>query len=151
MNCLEPDKTASEGHLARYSSGTCSTFRISTVRRGCPNIYSIYNTVFTLSIWTPQLLTILALKFLTSTIYYPMVCLKVAGSLANSVDSMRCCVLQHLILVYTFCSGLSVWVYWVTTLWGQTDSFVWCCPENMLLTFHAQYFKIFQNVFCWNS
>ena len=38
-------------------------------------------------------------KILTSTIYYPMLCLKIAGWMANSVD---------LIWVYTVCSGLSV-------------------------------------------
>ena len=49
-------------------------------------------TVFTLSIGTPQLLTI------TSTIYCPMLCLKIAGWVANSVDpdQVTCSAVSHL-------------------------------------------------------
>ena len=43
-------------------------------------------------------------KILTSTIYYPMLCLKTA-EWANSVDPDEMPILQHLIWVYTVYSG----------------------------------------------
>ena len=55
-------------------------------------------------------------KFWTSTVYYPMLCLKIAGSVANRVDLMRRRVLRRLIWVYTVCSGLSVRIPTVNTV-----------------------------------
>ena len=51
-------------------------------------------------------------KIWTCTIYYPL-CLKIAGWVTNSETLMRCHILQHLIWVYTVCSGLSVWIHMV--------------------------------------
>ena len=61
-------------------------------------------------------------KIWTSTIYYPMLCLKIAGWMVNT--------LRRLIWVYTFCSGLFVRIHTgnTVTLPGTTFSYLywWC-------------------------
>ena len=52
-------------------------------------------------------------KIWTSTIHYPMLCLKIAEWVANSVDPNESHVLRRLIWVYTVCSGLSVRIHMV--------------------------------------
>ena len=51
-----------------------------------------------------------------STIYYTMLCLKMLDEWQTVYTLMRCCILQHLIWVYTVCSGLSVWIHMVYTV-----------------------------------
>ena len=63
-----------------------------------------YFTVFILNIQTPKLFTILYLKFQRVQFTYPMLCLKIAGWVANSVDPDE--TLHLLIWVYTVCSRL---------------------------------------------
>ena len=45
-----------------------------------------WKTLYTLSIQTPHLPYHICSKIWTSTIYYPSLCLKIAGWVANSVD-----------------------------------------------------------------
>ena len=71
------------------------------------------HTILTQSIGRPYLLTIHVLKFeiVHSTTSW---CVQnIAVCMANSVDPVRPCILQHLIWVYTVCKGLSVQILWV--------------------------------------
>ena len=57
---------------------------------------------------TPYLLTILVLTF---GIVHSTICgcvYNIAVYIANSIDLIRCCILQHLIWIFTVLKGLSV-------------------------------------------
>ena len=60
-------------------------------------------TVYTLSIGTPYLLTILVLNFRNSPFYYLLRCLKSCYMYGTALTLIRRHVLLHLICVYTIC------------------------------------------------
>ena len=72
-------------HTVQHSLTTLWA-QYKAIKWACWNFRINMVTVFTLSIRTPQLLTIHVPKIWTSTIHYPMLCLKIAGWVANSVD-----------------------------------------------------------------
>ena len=69
--------------LKKKTIGWMATYELCHGKRA---IIAYVNTIFTLSIQTPQLLTIYVLKFEPVQFTTPMLCLKIAGRVANSVD-----------------------------------------------------------------
>ena len=98
--------------------------------RGMCRNWIEYGTLFTLSIWTPPHLIILWIW----TIYYPMLCLKIVGCVANSVDPDEC-ILRHLLRVYIVCSSLSVRKYTVNMVYSLTS--LQSLPKKALPTYWA--------------
>ena len=86
-------------------------------------------------IWTPQSLTIPFSKIWTSKIYYPMLCLKIAGWVANSIDTdeMPYSAASHLglqCLLRPVCLFVCVEVLWPSQPNGVMSSAV-SLPNHM--------------------
>ena len=96
---------------------SCKLSPVETICMKCQNLFSGENKK---NISWCRLLKFLSrsakhyhtcLKFWASPFYYLLKCLRTAGWVTNSVDPDQ--MLQHLIRVYTVCSGLSVPLVWL--------------------------------------